>query len=79
MPLRADGKGNPLPSLDSQFPHGDISMALTMCGLLVEKAEQLSQLYAQHRDWTVVEEKWESERYDERSTRDSSKKIYLLC
>lgn len=53
-------------------------MALTMCGLLVEKAEQLSQLYARHRDWTVVEEKWETERYDERSTRDSSKKIYRV-
>jgi hypothetical protein len=78
MTLRTDGKGDSLPSLDSRFSHGEVSMALTMCGLLVEKAEQLSRLYARHRDWTVVEGKWETERYDERSTRDSSKKIYRV-
>lgn len=78
MTLRTDGKGDSLPSLDSRFSHGEVSMSLTMCGLLVEKAEQLSRLYARHRDWTVVEGKWETERYDERSTRDSSKKIYRV-
>ena len=51
-------------------------MALTSCGLLVENAETLAQLYARHRDWTVVEEKWLNERFDERSTRGSSQKIY---
>lgn len=51
-------------------------MALTRCGLLVDRAEKLAQLYAIHRDWTVVEEKWVEERFDERSTRGSSKGIY---
>ena len=53
-------------------------MALTRCGLLVEKAETLAQLYARHRDWTVVEEKWLNERFDERSTRGSSQTIYRV-
>lgn len=51
-------------------------MALTRCGLLVEKAQKLAQFYARHRDWTVVEEKWHDERVDERSTRGSSQTIY---
>ncbi|WP_226042481.1 DUF1819 family protein [Natrinema sp. DC36] len=51
-------------------------MALTRCGLLVERAEMLARLYARHRDWTVVEEQWLEERFDERSTRGSSKGIY---
>jgi hypothetical protein len=51
-------------------------MALTRCGLLVDKAETLAQLYARHRNWTVVEEKWLNERFDEQSTRGSSQTIY---
>lgn len=51
-------------------------MELTRCGLLVERAETLARLYARHRDWTIVEEKWLEERFDERSTRGSSKGIY---
>jgi len=42
----------------------------------VDRAETLARLYARHRDWTVVEEKWIEERFDERSTRGSSKGIY---
>ncbi|WP_096396417.1 BrxA family protein [Halorubrum trapanicum] len=76
MTLRTDGRGASLPSLDSTFPHDEVSMALTRCGLLVDRAETLARLYAQHRDWTVVEEKWIQERFDERSTRGSSKGIY---
>lgn len=53
-------------------------MALTRCGLLVEKAEIISRLYAQNRDWTVVEQRWLEERYDERSTQGSSKGIYRV-
>lgn len=76
MTLRTDGEGTNLPSLDSTFSQDEVSMALTRCGLLVEKAEKLAQLYARHRDWTVVEEKWLNERFDERSTRGSSQTIY---
>jgi len=76
MTLRTDGRGTSLPSLDSTFSHDEVSMALTRCGLLVDRAETLARLYARHRDWTVVEEKWIEERFDERSTRGSSKGIY---
>jgi len=76
MTLRTDGRGASLPSLNSTFPHDEVSMALTRCGLLVDKAETLARLYARYRDWTVVEEKWIEERFDERSTRGSSKGIY---
>ncbi|WP_323676883.1 BrxA family protein [Halorubellus sp. PRR65] len=51
-------------------------MALTRCGLLVDKAEQIARLYSHHRDWTIVEEEWLEGRHDERSTRGSSKGIY---
>lgn len=53
-------------------------MDLTMSGLLVEQAEQMARLYAEHRDWTAVEEQWFEERLDERSTRGSSRKIYRV-
>ena len=76
MALHADGGKTSLPSLDSTFSHDEVSMALTRCGLLVDRAETLARLYAQHRDWTVVEQKWIEERFDERSTRGSSKGIY---
>lgn len=76
MTLRTDGRGTSLPSLDSALSHEEVSMALTGCGLLVERAETLARLYARHRDWTVVEERWLEERFDGRSTRGSSKGIY---
>ena len=74
MTRRTDGGS--LPSLDSAFPRDEVSMSLTRCGFLVDRAETLARLYARHRDWTVVEEQWIEERVDERSTRDSSKGIY---
>jgi len=76
MTLRTDGGDRFPPSLDSTFSRDEVSMALTRCGLLVDRAETLARLYAHHRDWTVVEEKWIEERVDERSTRGSSKGIY---
>lgn len=65
-------------SLDSTFSRDAVSMDLTMCGLLVDQAEQMSRLYAKHRDWTAVEEQWFEQRIDERSTRGSSRKIYSV-
>lgn len=53
-------------------------MDLTMCGLLVERAEEMAKLYAANRDWTTVEERWFDERIDGRSTRGSSRKIYRV-
>lgn len=53
-------------------------MDLTMCGLLVEQAEEMARLYATHRDWTTVESRWFDERIDGRSTRGSSRKVYRV-
>jgi hypothetical protein len=78
MSIRTDGGEITLPSMNSVFAKGEVSMALTRCGLLVENAEMLARLYARHRDWTVVETKWLDERFDQRSTRGSSKGIYRI-
>jgi hypothetical protein len=78
MDTRADGEGSPIPSLDSTFSHDEVTMDLTMCGLLVDNAETIARLYAETRDWTTVEERWFDERFDERSTRGSSRKIYRV-
>jgi hypothetical protein len=73
----SDG-GRVLPSLDATFSDEEVSMDLTMCGLLVDKAEEMAQLYASHQDWTTVEEIWFDEKRDGRSTRGSSRKIYRV-
>jgi len=54
MTLVADGSGPPLPSLSRQLSPGDVNMDLTMCGLLVERAEELARLYAEHGNWNDV-------------------------
>ncbi|WP_049916988.1 BrxA family protein [Halogeometricum pallidum] len=53
-------------------------MDLTMCGLLVERAEELARLYAEHGNWNEVKEIWFDERLSNRSTRGSSQKIYRV-
>lgn len=78
MKLRPDGKGSIIPSLDRRFSQEDVSVDLTMCGLLVEQAEEMTRLYAEHRDWAIVEERWFDERIDGRSTRGSSRKVYRV-
>lgn len=77
MSNHVDGEGQ-VPSLDTTFSQSDVSMDLTMCGLLVEKAEEMARLYAEHRDWTTVEDRWFEERLDNRSTRGSSRKVYRV-
>lgn len=78
MNLYADGTGATLPPLDSEFSRAEVAMDLTRCGLLVRRAEELARLYAEHRDWTIVEERWLEGRFDERSTRGSSKGVYRV-
>lgn len=70
--------GTALPSLDSTFSQEEVSMDLTMCGLLVNKAIEMARLYANHQDWTTVEDIWFDEKRDGRSTRGSSRKIYRV-
>jgi len=53
-------------------------MDLTMCGLLVERAEELARLYREHGNWNDVADVWFEERLSNRSTRGSSRKIYRV-
>jgi len=69
MTLVADGSGPPLPSRYLVSSPGDVNMDLTMCGLLVERAEELARLYAEHGNWNDVKERWFDERLSNRSTR----------
>jgi len=78
MNMRGDGGRTSIPSLDSTFSHDEVSMDLTMCGLQVDHAEEMARLYATHRDWTTVEDRWFEERVDGRSTRGSSRKVYSV-
>jgi hypothetical protein len=49
-----------------------------MCGLLVERAEELARLYRAHGNWNDVKQIWFDDRLSDRSTRDSSQKIFRV-
>lgn len=72
-----DGDGGPS-SLSRKYPSEAVTMDLTMCGLLVERAEELARLYQKYGNWNEVKEVWFAERRAERSTRGSSQKIYRV-
>ncbi|WP_254767381.1 DUF1819 family protein [Salinilacihabitans rarus] len=78
MTILSDGGGTRLPSLSRQLSSSDVNMDLTMCGLLVERAEELSSLYEEHGNWNTVKEVWFDERRANRSTRGSAQKIYRV-
>ncbi len=78
MTLLSDGGGSPIQSLSRQCSPAEINMDLTMCGLLIERAEELAELYAEHGNWNDVKEIWFDERFSNRSTRESSQKIYRI-
>ncbi|WP_026190332.1 BrxA family protein [Halomicrobium katesii] len=73
-----DGGVTQLPSLSNRFSHDEVNMDLTMCGLLVERAEEIAQIYKEHGNWNQVKEIWFEERRANRSTRGSSQKIYRV-
>lgn len=73
-----DGGGSPLSSLSRQLSPDAVNMDLTMCGLLVDRAEELAALYAKHGNWNEVKQIWFDERLSNRSTKDSSQKIYRV-
>ena len=77
MVVLSDG-GVRLPRLSGQVPREKVNMDLTMCGLLVERAEELVQLYKEHGNWNDVKQVWFEERISNRSTRGSSQKIYRI-
>lgn len=78
MTILSDGGGKRLDSLSRQFSTSEVNMDLTMCGLLVERAEELGQLYEEYGNWNQVKEVWFEERRADRSTRGSSQKIYRV-
>jgi hypothetical protein len=78
MTLISDGGDAPIQSLSGQLPPDEVNMDLTMCGLLVDRAEELAQLYADQRNWNDVKEIWFDERLSNRSTRGSSQKIFRV-
>lgn len=78
MTTLSDGQREVLPSLQEQFQPGEITMDLTMCGLLVDRAEELARLYREHENWNDVKQQWFDDRLSNRSTRGSSQKIYRV-
>lgn len=78
MSTLTDGGENSLPSLSRRFSSDEVNMDLTMCGLLVDRAEELAQLYQDHENWNEVKEVWFDERLSNRSTRGSSQKIFRV-
>ena len=77
MVVLSDG-GIQLPQLSGQIPHEKVNMDLTMCGLLVNQAEEIVRLYKEHGNWNDVKQVWFDERISNRSTRGSSQKIYRI-
>jgi hypothetical protein len=72
-----DGDNGP-PSLSRTFSPEEVSMDLTMCGLLPDRAEEIARLYREHGNWNQVKEIWFEERRANRSTKGSSQKIYRV-
>ena len=76
--LISDGDDAPISSVSGQLSPDEVNIDLTMCGLLVDRAEELAQLYADKGNWNDVKEIWFDERLSNRSTRGSSQKIYRV-
>lgn len=55
-----------------------VTMDLTMCGLLPDRAAEIAQLYQDHGTWNQVKQAWFHERRGNRSTRGSSQKIFRV-
>lgn len=65
-------------SLSRRFSPEEVTMELTMCGLLPGQAEEVARLYGEYRNWNQVKDVWFEERRANRSTRGSSRKIYRV-
>jgi hypothetical protein len=67
-----------LESLNHTFSKQDITMSLTEAGLLVDRAEAVVRLYAEHHNWGEVKERWHEERVHERGSRSSAQRIFRI-
>lgn len=75
--LITEGEAFP-PSLNSTFSTEDVSMDLTTSGLLVNRVERISQLYAEYLEWDRTKEVWHENRLGNRGSRESSQKIFHI-
>lgn len=78
MEVHPDGGTPLLPSSSRQMCSDDVTMDLTMCGLLVDRTEELARLYREHGSWNQVQQIWFDERRSNRSTRGSAQKIFSV-
>lgn len=78
MTQPSGGREAVLSPLQKRHQPEEITMDLTMCGLLVERAEELAQLYREKANWNDVKQTWFDERLSSRSTRDSAQKLYRV-
>jgi hypothetical protein len=78
MVISSDGGRVGITSLSGQLSPDDVNVDLTMCGLLVERTEELVALYQDHGNWNDVEQVWFDERRSNRSTRGSSRKLFRV-
>lgn len=66
------------PSLSRTFSPDEVTMDLTMCGLLPDRAEAIARLYRERGNWTQVEDAWFEQRRANRSTKGSSRKLFRV-
>lgn len=78
MTVLPDGGTSRLSSLTRQLSPAEVTVDLTMCGLLVERAEELARLYDEQGTWNEVRDVWFEERRANRSTEGSARKIHRI-
>lgn len=64
--------------LSHELSPSEVNMDLTRCGLLVERARELTEMYREQGNWNQVKDIWFDERRANRSTRGSSQSIYRV-
>jgi len=67
-----------LSALNRTFSKQDVTMSLTEAGLLVDRAESVVRLYAEHHNWAEVKARWHKERVHERGSRSSAQRIFRI-
>lgn len=74
----SDGVGSPPSKLAHELEREEVDMSLTQCGLLPDRMEAIARVYREHGNWNEVKDVWFEERLSDRSTRDSSQKIFSV-
>lgn len=58
-------QGSSLSSLTRQLSPKDVTIDVTRCGLLVERAKEFTRLYTEHEKWNDVTDFQPEDRWDE--------------